>query len=57
MPKVLNASASYTFSSYFEMRFNVADILADLGFDYDRRQLNLAQSDRPFDPSRITETL
>ena len=57
MPKVLNPEASYTFHSYFEMRYNIADILADLGFRYDRRHLDLPTSDRPFSVTRIEETL
>jgi hypothetical protein len=57
MPKVLNPEASYTFHSYFEMRYNVADILADLGFRYDRRRLELPKSDRAFSTARIEETL
>ena len=57
MPKVLNPDASYTFHSYFEMRYNIADILADLGFRYDRRRLDLPASDRAFSVTRIEETL
>ena len=57
MPKVLNPDASYTFHSYFEMRYNIADILADLGFRYDRRHLDLPTSDRPLSVTRIEETL
>ncbi len=57
MPKVLNPEASYTFHSYFEMRHNIADILADLGFRYDRRRLDLPASDRVFSVARIEETL
>lgn len=57
MSKVLDPQASYTFHSYFEMRYNVADILADLGFSYGRRYLKLPQSERSLDASRIEETL
>ncbi len=57
MPKVLDPQASYTFHSYFEMRYNVADILADLGFNYDRRYLNLPQNGRSLNTTRIEETL
>ncbi|MEM9486723.1 MAG: hypothetical protein AAGA83_23875 [Cyanobacteria bacterium P01_F01_bin.116] len=57
MPKVLDPQASYSFHSYFEMRYNVADILADLGFGYDRRYLNLPQSERFLDSTRIEETI
>lgn len=57
MPKVLDPQASYSFHSYFEMRYNVADILADLGFSYDRRYLNLPQSERFLDSTRIEETI
>ena len=57
MTKVLDPQASYTFHSYFEMRYNIADILTDLGFSYERRYLNLPQSDRSLDTTRIEETL
>lgn len=57
MPKVLDPQASYTFHSYFEMRYNIADILADLGVSYDRRRLELPSSDRAFSVTRIEETL
>lgn len=57
MPKVLDPQASYTFHSYFEMRYNVADILADLGFSYERRYLNLPQSKASLNTTRIKETL
>lgn len=57
MPKVLNPKASYTFHSYFKMRHNIADILADLGFSYDRRPLNLAQSDRPLSTTSLEAAL
>lgn len=36
MPKVLNPEASHTFHAYFEMWYNIADILSDVGFRYDR---------------------
>ncbi|MEM6255153.1 MAG: hypothetical protein AAF821_19745 [Cyanobacteria bacterium P01_D01_bin.156] len=57
MPKVLDPQSSYTFHSYFEMRYNVADILADLGFSYERRYLHLPQRDGSLDTTRIEETL
>jgi hypothetical protein len=57
MPKVLDTNASYTFHSYFEMRYNIADILMDLGYSYDRHYLTLPVSDKAFSPQRISETL
>ncbi len=44
-PLVLDLAASYTFHSYFEMRFAPADILADLGCTLKRDHLNLPQAD------------
>ena len=44
-PLVLDAGSSYTFRSYFEMRFAPADILADLGCTFKQEPLNLPQGD------------
>ncbi len=43
-PLVLNLSASYTFRSYFEMRFSAIDILGDLGCSFKRSPLSLPHS-------------
>lgn len=44
-PLLLDPAASYTFRSYFEMRFAPADILADLGCTLKRASLVLPHSD------------
>jgi hypothetical protein len=43
-PLLLDPAASYTFRSYFEMRFAPADILADLGCTLKRTPLTLPRS-------------
>ncbi len=40
-PKVLNPEESYTFSKYFELPFDIEDILADLNCQVDRAPLTL----------------
>jgi hypothetical protein len=40
-PKVLKPDETYTFSKYFELPFDIADILADLDCKTDRALLNL----------------
>ncbi|MEL6381893.1 MAG: hypothetical protein AAFQ89_05365 [Cyanobacteria bacterium J06626_18] len=40
-PKVLKPEESYTFSKYFELPFDIEDILADLGCSIDRTELPL----------------
>jgi hypothetical protein len=40
-PKVLNPNETYTFSKYFELPFDITDILADLNCKTDRAPLNL----------------
>jgi hypothetical protein len=44
-PLVLDPKASYTFRSYFELRFAPADILADLGCQLIRQPLSLPQAE------------
>ena len=44
-PLVLNPNISYTFRSYFEMKFAPSDILADLGCTLTRSPLQLPQAE------------
>lgn len=46
-PKVLNPDETYTFSKFFELSFDIEDILADLGFRVDRAPLSLPQAQAP----------
>jgi hypothetical protein len=39
--KVLDPKESYTFSKYFDLPFSIQDIVADLGYDFDRSPLRL----------------
>lgn len=39
--KVLSPHESYTFSKYFELPFSIQDIVADLGYRFQRKTLNL----------------
>lgn len=41
--KILDAEQSYTFRSYYEMPYEIEDILAEFGYRLDRSQVNLAQ--------------
>jgi hypothetical protein len=41
--KILDAEVSYTFRSYYEMPYEVEDILAEFGYRLERSQVNLAQ--------------
>lgn len=45
--KVLKADESYTFSKFFELPFEIEDVLADLGCQFTRQPLTLPRSDRP----------
>ncbi|MCC5597663.1 hypothetical protein [Nostoc favosum] len=42
-PRIIQPGQSYTFSKYFELPFSPADILAELGCDYERERLQLPQ--------------
>lgn len=48
-PKVLNPNEAYTFSRYFELPFDIEDILADLGCKIERELLVLPRSSEGFD--------
>ncbi len=39
--KVLDPKESYTFSKYFDLPFSIQDIVADLGYQFDRSPLHL----------------
>ncbi|HEY9607422.1 MAG TPA: hypothetical protein V6C85_37905 [Allocoleopsis sp.] len=45
-PKILRPEESYTFAKYFELAYDIEDILADLDCRFDRTLLNLPKSDR-----------
>lgn len=44
-PKVLNPNESYTFAKYFELAYDIEDILADLDCEFDRALLTLPKTD------------
>ncbi len=48
-PKVLDPNKSYTFSNYFELSFDIEDILADLGCTVQWQYLDLPQQPQPND--------
>jgi hypothetical protein len=52
-PRVLNPNETYTFSKYFELPFDIEDILADLGCKSDQSPLALPRSSQAFD--RLSE--
>jgi hypothetical protein len=43
-PRILKPDESYTFSKYFELAYDIEDILADLGCRFDRAYLSLPAS-------------
>jgi len=59
---ILDPEKSYTFRSYFEMAYEPEDILAELGYSFGRRNLNVPQFEGTLDrlenlKSRIAESL
>jgi hypothetical protein len=44
--KVLKADASYTFSNFFELPFEIEDVLADFDCQFTRQPLTLPRSDQ-----------
>ncbi|MEB3337030.1 MAG: hypothetical protein VKJ46_06180 [Leptolyngbyaceae bacterium] len=48
-PKVLNPNEAYTFSRYFELAFDIEDILADLGCKIERAPLALPLAPQQLD--------
>lgn len=45
-PKILHPDESYTFAKYFELAYDIEDILADLDCRYNRALLNFPKTDR-----------
>ncbi|OKH43054.1 hypothetical protein NIES2101_31470 [Calothrix sp. HK-06] len=41
--RILNPNQSYTFRSYFEMRFPIADILQELGVNFNKTNISFPQ--------------
>jgi hypothetical protein len=41
--RILNPNQAYTFRSYFEMRFPIADILSELGVKFNKNHINFPQ--------------
>lgn len=46
---ILEAGRSYTFRSYFELPYDPDEILAEFGYRFEQKRLNLPQSDRSLD--------
>jgi hypothetical protein len=45
-PKILRPGESYTFAKYFDLAYDIEDILADLDCSFERMLLNLPKADR-----------
>lgn len=45
-PKILRPDESYTFAKYFELAYDIEDILADLDCSFERTLLNLPKTDQ-----------
>ena len=56
-PRILKLDESYTFSKYFELAFDIEDILADLGCQFDRANLVLPTIDLTLDLRELQEQL
>ena len=56
-PRILKLDESYTFSKYFELAFDIEDILADLGCKFDRANLVLPTIDLALDLRELQEQL
>ena len=56
-PRILKLDESYTFSKYFELAFDIEDILADLGCQFDRANLVLPTIDLALDIRELQEQL
>jgi hypothetical protein len=48
-PRILKLDESYTFSKYFELAYDIGDILADLDCQFDRKNLVLPSIDLGLD--------
>ena len=56
-PRILKLDESYTFSKYFELAFDIEDILADLGCQFNRANLVLPIIDLALDLRELQEQL
>ncbi len=56
-PKILKPDESYTFSRYFELAYDIEDILADLGCRFDRTHLSFPASPIVPDLTELREQL
>jgi hypothetical protein len=56
-PRVLKLGESYTFSKYFELAYDIEDILADLGCGFDRTQIPLPRNEQPLDLRDLQEQI
>jgi hypothetical protein len=56
-PRILKLDESYTFSKYFELAYDIEDILADLGCQFDRKNLVLPSIDLALDLQELQEQL
>jgi hypothetical protein len=56
-PRILKLDESYTFSKYFELAYDIEDILADLGCQFDRKKLVLPSIDLGLDLQELQEQL
>jgi hypothetical protein len=56
-PRILKLDESYTFSQYFELAFDIEDILADLDCQFDRANLVLPTIDLALDLRELQEQL
>jgi hypothetical protein len=56
-PRILKLDESYTFSKYFELAYDIEDILADLGCQFDRQNLVLPSIDLGLDLQELQEQL
>ncbi|RUT03148.1 hypothetical protein DSM106972_054560 [Dulcicalothrix desertica PCC 7102] len=50
--RILNPNQSYTFRSYFEMRFPITDILWELGVHFNKSNINFPKSSTT-EPERL----
>jgi hypothetical protein len=55
--RILKADESYTFAKYFEMAYDIEDILADLDCRFDRRSLSLPIADVTTDLTELHEQI
>jgi hypothetical protein len=56
-PRILKPDESYTFAKYFELAYDIEDILADLGCRCDRRNLCLPVAPIPTDLTSLREQI